>query len=372
MSLRAVWAQILLATLLSGCAAARADQHPWLDAKHAQEYAEQHPHPEVMKEAGILISGLSYGDVAPIREWMSPEMRKKYGQGKLERISATISKHFGRPLGIVEERVHHERSLRWYSGLVVYGNDDESKKDHPLRLMLYQFALTPEGELTRLLVREHAFRTELRRPADNYETVNRFSFPSSQTWTVAHGGRLAETNKHHGSSKQRYAYDIVVKRKGSWGKGNKTRNSDYYCYGLPLYAPAPGRVILMRDGIKENEPKKTGKAGGNGVVIDHGFGEYSHLWHMIPGSLKVKEGDWVQWGQELGRVGNSGHSTAPHIHFHVESAPHRKGGIALPAEFTDVEINGKYKSRAMPVRDQTVRRSQETRTASGPQVFIDS
>jgi murein DD-endopeptidase MepM/ murein hydrolase activator NlpD len=371
-SLRAVWAPLLLASLLSGCATSRADLHPWLDPKHAKEYAEQHPHPEVMKEADILITGLSHGQVQPILDWMSPKMRKKYGKAKLERIAGTITKHFGRPLGVVEERVHHERNLRWYSGLIVYGLEGEqTRKKDPLRLMLYQFAVNPDGQLTRLLVREHVFRTELRRPADNYETVNRFSFPSSETWTIAHGGRLAETNKHHNSSKQRYAYDVVVKRRGSWGKGQKTRNSDYYCYGLPLYAPAPGRVIFARDGVAENRPQKPGKGGGNGVVIDHGFGEYSQLWHMIPGTVKVKEGDWVQWGQELGSVGNSGQSTAPHIHFHVESAPHRKGGIGLPAEFTDVMVNGKYKARSMPIRDQTVRRSTETRTAAAPTVYIE-
>ena len=129
--------------------------------------------------------------------------------------------------------------------------------------------------------------------------------------------------------------------------------------------------MFARDGVAENRPQKSGKGGGNGVIIDHGFGEYSSLWHMIPGSVKVKEGDWVQWGQELGRVGNSGASTAPHIHFHVESAPPKKGGIGLPAEFTDVMVNDRYRAHFMPIRDQTVRRSTETRTAAGPQVFVD-
>ena len=385
MTARALWAPLLLLSLSSACATAQKDIHPWLDPKHAEEYATAHPHPEVMKEADILISGLSHGKVQPIHDWMSPEMRKKYGPGKLERISATIQKHFGRPIGIVEERVHHERELRWYSGLVVYGHEgnDPGAEDDSLRLMLYQFAVAPSGELTRLLVREHTFRSELRRPADNYEPVNRFAFPSSGTWTVVHGGRLAETNKHHGSSKQRYAYDIVIKKNGKWGKGKRTRNSDYYCYGKPLYAPAPGRVIFARDGVDENLPKHlqqpgddsgrySRKGGGNGVVIDHGFGEYSQLWHMVPGSVKVKEGDWVQWGQELGRVGNTGQSTAPHIHFHVESAPHRKGGIGLPVEFTDVFIDGKYKAHHMPIRDQQVSRAGETRTAAGNLVFIDT
>lgn len=346
---------LLAAMMATGCAGRNLKGPAWLDSRNAAAFAKKHPDSTVLDEANRLIEGMTKGDVAPIVAWMSPQMRDRYKNGKLERVSKLIQKRYGRALGIVEERVHTEASLRWYSGLVVYGAEDDE-----LSMVLYQFAMDQQGALTRLLIREHPFRNELRHPAEEYRCVNRFDFMSSGTWTVVHGGRLLETNKHHNSVTQRYAYDLVVKKGNSWGRGARSRNSDFYGYGRPLYAPAPGRVIFVRDGVPENRPQSMGKGGGNGVIIDHGFGEYSQLWHMVPGSVLVKKGDWVQWGQPLGKVGNSGRSTAPHIHFHVESAAPKKGGIALPAEFADVEVNGKYESRSMPKRDQRVERRNNT------------
>jgi murein DD-endopeptidase MepM/ murein hydrolase activator NlpD len=57
--------------------------------------------------------------------------------------------------------------------------------------------------------------------------------------------------------------------------------------------------------------------GGNQVNLDLGHGLHAFYAHLQPGSLRVKTGDHVKRGQVLGRLGNSGNSTAPHLHFHV-------------------------------------------------------
>ena len=56
---------------------------------------------------------------------------------------------------------------------------------------------------------------------------------------------------------------------------------------------------------------------GNHVIIDHGNGEFSVYAHMKPGSVRVRAGDHVTQGQQLGEVGSSGNSTEPHLHFQV-------------------------------------------------------
>ena len=76
--------------------------------------------------------------------------------------------------------------------------------------------------------------------------------------------------------------------------------------GLGIYATGDGVVVKV-------EKNKSGY--GNNVVIDHGYGyktRYAHL-HTI----KVKKGEKVKRGQEFGLLGNTGKSTAPHLHYEV-------------------------------------------------------
>ena len=62
-------------------------------------------------------------------------------------------------------------------------------------------------------------------------------------------------------------------------------------------------------------------AGGNHVIVDIGGGRYAFYAYLKPGSVEVKEGDHVGSGQVLARLGNSGNTTFPHLHFHVMDAP---------------------------------------------------
>jgi murein DD-endopeptidase MepM/ murein hydrolase activator NlpD len=357
---------LLLACAPLACASAA--RSPLSNHAAAKKLAADHPRSEVLPEADYIISAMDTGDVAPVVEAMTSKMQAKYRKGRLDRVSKQVREHYGKPVGIVEERVHQERDLTWYSGLILYTPSGRARHRDGT-LLLYQFALENQ-RLTRLLIREHPFRDDVAHPADEYMTVNRFAFPSSDEWTLAHGGRDEETNKHHRHRGQRYAYDIIIKRNGRTGRGKRS-NSDYYCYGKILVAPAPGRVVFARDGVAENKPGERGDGGGNGVIIDHGFGERSSLWHMIPGSVRVKKGDVVKWGQELGRVGNSGRSTAPHIHFHVDTTAQRGGRFALPADFVDAVVDDDYENRVMPIRGQRIRRSKAHRIHSSPRPLID-
>jgi hypothetical protein len=199
--------------------------------------------------------------------------------------------------------------------------------------------------------------------------VNRFYFVSTGEWSVLHGGILRSTNYHHPSRTQRWAYDLTVRRSGLQHPPGDKRNEAFFCHGMPVLAPAPGVIVTAIDGVAENRPGSSGTGGGNGVVIDHGFGERSELWHGIPGTLRVRKGDRVVPGQELFRVGNSGRSGGPHIHFHVTSSG--RDSMALPVDFSDVWHNGAWRERAMPVRGDTVRGVPLERRAAAPTVLLD-
>lgn len=73
--------------------------------------------------------------------------------------------------------------------------------------------------------------------------------------------------------------------------------------GTPIYAPARGKVILAEKLILS----------GNMVIIDHGMSLFTAYYHCD--KLLVKPGDWVNPGQQIATVGNTGFSTGPHLHW---------------------------------------------------------
>lgn len=322
------------------------------------------------------MDALSAHDEEALRAWMTPQLRQRVSSEALGVAAERLSTRFGSPRGILEEHSHTEGGLSWYSGLVLYESRDEPALLTP---MLIQFALSSAGDLDRLLIREHWFIDSIDHPAETYLPITRFHLPSDDQWFVLHGGRTRATNKHHGSKHQRYAYDLIVKKKGRQRRPGSDRhdNASFYAHGMPLRAPAAGIVVHAVDGIPENEPPQTGSGGGNGLIIHHGFGEYSALWHAIPGTVTVRKGDRVESGQLIGKVGNSGRSTGPHIHFHVSYRPDGYNeAFGLPADLVDLYVDDVWTARHMPVRGQQIRRANEddrstpTTQARRPEIIL--
>jgi hypothetical protein len=96
-------------------------------------------------------------------------------------------------------------------------------------------------------------------------------------------------------------------------------------------------VALVEDGIPDNRPGElnTRDNWGNAVVIRHGEGLFSVCAHLQPKSLRVKVGDVVTPGMEIGRCGNSGRSAIPHLHFQVQRAK-VLGSPTIAFDFGDV------------------------------------
>lgn len=96
--------------------------------------------------------------------------------------------------------------------------------------------------------------------------------------------------------------------------------------GVDVLAAAPGRVVRLRDGVQDisirapGAPSVAGQQCGNGVVIDHGDGWETQYCHVARGSVRVKVGDTVAAGTPLARVGLSGDTEFPHMHFTVRQA----------------------------------------------------
>lgn len=95
-------------------------------------------------------------------------------------------------------------------------------------------------------------------------------------------------------------------------------------YGSTVIASAAGRVVWV--GYKNN-------CGGNQIYVAHGNNLYTGYFHLS--AFLVKVGDNVSRGQILGKVGTSGCTTGPHLHFMVSRGwPHRSGSVFYnPAQF---------------------------------------
>lgn len=183
--------------------------------------------------------------------------------------------------------------------------------------------------------------------------------PFEGEWSVFWGGRTLTENYHRASPGQRYAYDFVITRDGSSHTGEGTTNDDYYCHGMPIFAPATGRVVGAVDGVADNTPGEMnpGQLLGNHVLIDHGHSEFSLLAHLQLGSVAVESGDEVGEGDRVGACGNSGNSSEPHLHYQLQDGPEFGVARSIPAPFHSYSADGHRVDAGEPVRGQTVART---------------
>lgn len=174
---------------------------------------------------------------------------------------------------------------------------------------------------------------------DTYDPETAFSLPFSGSWTAINGGSTRESSHSWEVLTQRYAYDFVVVEDGRSHAGDGTRLEEYHCFDEPILAPADGEVVAASDGHRDCpylggwvDPFQRDLRG-NYVTIRHAENEYSVLAHLKEGSVAVDEGERVERGQEIGRCGNSGNSTEPHLHFHVQDRLEFFLGAGLPVPF---------------------------------------
>lgn len=97
-------------------------------------------------------------------------------------------------------------------------------------------------------------------------------------------------------------------RSSGWHNGIDLVKAGGGASGTPVIASKSGRVEVVQ---------RSNSGYGNMVLINHGDGYKTRYAHMIKGSITVSVGDYVEAGQTIGKVGSTGNSTGPHLHFEV-------------------------------------------------------
>ena len=173
---------------------------------------------------------------------------------------------------------------------------------------------------------------------------------------------------------QRYAYDLVRTdhRPGlhlhpagtlrSYLIGGRTR--DCYGWGQPVHAAFDGVIVAAVDDVAERQwlhvVRETWLAlkntlayargrldptrlAGNHVIMATG-GTYALYAHLVPGSVAVTSGQQVRAGEVIGRVGHTGNSTAPHLHFQLMDSADPLQAKGIPCAFAAylVERDGQW------------------------------
>lgn len=264
----------------------------------------------------------------------------------LRRFRERVTAQLGKETAVISESVDTAGASPVYNRTARFNKAPEP--------VLVQWSLSGGGSVKGLLV---TAADEAPSEYLDYRTKTSLRLPFQGEWYVYWGGRRISNNHHARARDQRFAYDFLMRKKGESHSGNGTGNGDYYCFGEPVLAPGAGTVATAVDGIADNVPGEMNapQPMGNYVVIDHGNGEFSFLAHLQRGSVAVSKGDEVSPGERLGACGNSGHSSEPHLHYHLQTTAQPLEGEGLPAQFQDYRADGNPVARGEPVRGQKVR-----------------
>jgi murein DD-endopeptidase MepM/ murein hydrolase activator NlpD len=253
--------------------------------------------------------------------------------------------------------------------ILVFNPFHTFRPDAPLSRLTYKFSLSIPQEAP------DAQATVTVEPRV-YEPRTRLSLPVQGKLLIhdghdyyAHHRRL---NTEHPAARElglarnfmRYSLDInPTDDRFEPFRGAGAKNEDWFAWGQPLYATGDGTVVgavdsepdNVRGGTNHFNPQSVKtepmKFYGNYLVIDHGNGEFSLLGHIQKGSLAVKAGEKVARGQPVARIGSSGSSNNPHLHYELRTGKDLNAE-GLPAVFRDFDRH--LGSKVLPVSASAV------------------
>lgn len=182
-----------------------------------------------------------------------------------------------------------------------------------------QFSFFASGAADELRVEADCGGKTLTRtiPVTPYQSPNRWRFPLKGTAVVT--DTYPSLNSHRWCRNSEFAFDA--------GSFDETLERPVLG-GRPVYAACGGVVEEVFDGLNDTDDNtdlaeietrygEHARIDGNHVLLRHGGGELSLYAHLQKGSVAVTPGETVEAGQQIGRVGSSGSSWVPHLHFHV-------------------------------------------------------
>lgn len=278
-------------------------------------------------------------EVSGIFEMMDPIMQNSLPLARLTPFVDSFQSNFG----ALEKFEFNKKE-----GLVeVYLGHFEHGKQ------LIHIAADKEGKLTGLLFKPF----DDGRPGKFERNLTEMTLPFKGEWFTYWGGDNKRQNYHVAHKPQQGAFDFLViddKNKSYIRSG--TRNEDYYAFGKPIYAVCDAVVYNVITGVEDNRPTQMNPTMplGNSVVLKTANEEYIFYAHFQKESIRVKKGDVVKKGQYLGDCGNSGNSSEPHLHLHIQDGPNLLDATGARCFFDALMVNGELKTDYSPVKGDKI------------------
>jgi murein DD-endopeptidase MepM/ murein hydrolase activator NlpD len=286
---------------------------------------------------------------------------KKYNAGDFEGVFDLFADAMQQSLPIDKTKVFLNQ-LKTNGGKIVkmefikYNNGTfaEYKTTLERALLAINISVDEAGKINGLFVKAYTDET-LPKIERN---VTKLILPFKDEWTVIWGGDTEALNYHVVSVAQKNAFDIVITdAEGRSFKTDGHTNEDYYDFGRPIFAPCDGEVVLVVDGIKENKPGVLNPvyAFGNTVIIKTQKGEYLVFAHFKQHSIVVRQGQQITQGNQLGQCGNTGNSSEPHLHFHIQNTEDINVATGVKCYFDQIVVNGQLKTDYSPIQKDKIK-----------------
>ena len=165
---------------------------------------------------------------------------------------------------------------------------------------------------------------------------------------ITHRGSVQSVNGALYDS-QRFAIDWMrLDAQGRLVHGDERDAHNYNDYGADVLAVADAKVVSVLNNLNDQVPGRLPEPSsitietvdGNHVVLDLGGGRFAFYAHLQKNSVKVRPGDSVKKGAVLGKLGNTGNTSAPHLHFHIMNRPSPIAADGIPYLIDSFDFSG--------------------------------
>ncbi|MDB5209890.1 MAG: peptidase [Sediminibacterium sp.] len=287
--------------------------------------------------------------------------QSNYNSGNYDSIFNMFSPDMQKALPI-DQTIQLCKGLKTQAGKIIkmqfirYSNGTVAtyKTNFELALIALNISIDGNSKIDGLFVKPYV---EENQPKPERNSV-KLILPFKDEWTVVWGGDTKELNYHVTAQSQKNAFDILIKdANGKTYKTDGKTNEDYYAFGKELIAPCDGEIVLVVDGVKDNivGQMNTFDLGGNTVIIKAANNEYLVFCHFKHQSIAVKEGQKIKQGQLLGLCGNTGNSSEPHLHFHIQNIEDVNNATGVKCYFDNLLVNGQAKHDYSPIQKDKIK-----------------